>query len=210
MGRLPGSADFRTVFRFFARTPTKPTSSPNSLDWAMRCRTTSKCGYHLSLMARRATRILIMPGRRRAFVVEIANGLIRPAWAGPLDFLHLPVPQDRSDAAYFAPLRHLRLPVETMLVSGPDPSRRSGWRPGASPPPAGGRSLVRRRHRVRLGARRPGPYSRLARRAPARDGTLMPVALITGGARGIGYAMRIAAAEAGRPGTSSRRTAIRS
>ena len=38
--------------------------------------------------------------------------------AGKLDWLHLPVPRDRSDAAYFAPLRDLRLQPETELYLG--------------------------------------------------------------------------------------------
>jgi hypothetical protein len=35
-----------------------------------------------------------------------------------LDFLHLPVPQDRTDAAYFAPLRDLRLDAGTTVYLG--------------------------------------------------------------------------------------------
>ena len=35
-----------------------------------------------------------------------------------MDFLHLPVPKDRTDDAYFAPLGDLRLPTETALYLG--------------------------------------------------------------------------------------------
>lgn len=50
-------------------------------------------------------------------LVRVANrvsaGLDRaPAW------VHLPVPRDRWDEGYFAPLRGLRLPVETELYLG--------------------------------------------------------------------------------------------
>jgi hypothetical protein len=52
-----------------------------------------------------------------AKLVAISNGVIAgldraPAW------IHLPVPRDRDDAAYFAPLRELRLPAETELHLG--------------------------------------------------------------------------------------------
>lgn len=36
----------------------------------------------------------------------------------PLDFLHLPVPKDRADPAYFAPLAGLSIPAETELFLG--------------------------------------------------------------------------------------------
>ena len=52
-----------------------------------------------------------------ANLVEITNAI----WAGvnrPIQWLHLPVPRDRSDDAYFAPLRDLRLPAETELYLG--------------------------------------------------------------------------------------------
>ena len=35
-----------------------------------------------------------------------------------VDFLHLPVPRERDDPAYFAPLRSLRLPERTRLYLG--------------------------------------------------------------------------------------------
>ena len=49
-------------------------------------------------------------------LVEIANGLTSRL-PRHLDFLHLPVPKGRTDAAYFEPLRSLHLPegVEVML-----------------------------------------------------------------------------------------------
>ncbi|HEY7065870.1 MAG TPA: hypothetical protein VII06_30625 [Chloroflexota bacterium] len=50
-------------------------------------------------------------------LVEVANA-IAAGLTRPLTWLHLPVPRDRDDAAYFAPLRGLRLPPETELYLG--------------------------------------------------------------------------------------------
>jgi hypothetical protein len=47
----------------------------------------------------------------------IANNLIADS-KRPLNFLHLPVPKERDDLAYFEPLRDLRLPEETDLYLG--------------------------------------------------------------------------------------------
>jgi hypothetical protein len=50
-------------------------------------------------------------------LVEVANAL-SDAVGRPVQWLHLPVPRDRSDDAYFAPLRELRLHPETDLYLG--------------------------------------------------------------------------------------------
>ncbi|MSQ50903.1 MAG: hypothetical protein EXR28_03340 [Betaproteobacteria bacterium] len=50
-------------------------------------------------------------------LAAVANGLFA-ASARRIDFLHLPVPQDRDDDAYFAPLDHLRLPDTCELFLG--------------------------------------------------------------------------------------------
>ncbi|HET6551440.1 MAG TPA: hypothetical protein VFG79_23435 [Solirubrobacter sp.] len=50
-------------------------------------------------------------------LVEIANAIV--AGAGrPVEWIHLPVPINRSDEAYFAPLAGLRLPAQTRLFLG--------------------------------------------------------------------------------------------
>lgn len=49
--------------------------------------------------------------------VNYANG-IAAASPRPLNFIHMPVPRDRGDAAYFAPLVALSLPAETELYLG--------------------------------------------------------------------------------------------
>ena len=52
-----------------------------------------------------------------ANLVAVANGLAARLQR-PLDFLHLPVPQNRHDADYFAPLGHLRLNPQCELYLG--------------------------------------------------------------------------------------------
>ena len=52
-----------------------------------------------------------------ATLVEIANG-ISDGVSRPINWIHLPVPRDRTDEAYFAPLRTLRLHPETELYLG--------------------------------------------------------------------------------------------
>lgn len=74
-----------------------------------------ECGYHLCYGSPRDAH-LVMP-KDTAILVEIGNGLIERL-RRRLDFLHLPVPQDRTDAAYFAPLRELYLPEDTTLYLG--------------------------------------------------------------------------------------------
>lgn len=74
-----------------------------------------ECGYHLCYGSPRDAH-LVMP-KDTGILVEIANGLIDRV-RRHLDFLHLPVPRDRTDAAYFAPLRELRLPTGATLYLG--------------------------------------------------------------------------------------------
>ena len=52
-----------------------------------------------------------------AILVEIANGLSRQL-ARRLDFIHMPVPKNRVDDAYYAPLAELMLPADTELYLG--------------------------------------------------------------------------------------------
>lgn len=49
--------------------------------------------------------------------VAYANGITAAA-ARPVDFIHMPVPRDRNDDPYFAPLTGLDLPPETELFLG--------------------------------------------------------------------------------------------
>jgi methionine synthase II (cobalamin-independent) len=62
-------------------------------------------GYHLCYGSP-ADEHLVMPPDT-AIMVDIANDL-REALRRRVDFLHMPVPRDRADGAYFAPLAHLR------------------------------------------------------------------------------------------------------
>src|SRR5262245_17338330 len=72
-------------------------------------------GYHLCYGSP-ADQHLVMP-RDTAILTEIANAIFART-SRPVDFLHLPVPRDRDDAAYFEPLRALRKPPATQLYLG--------------------------------------------------------------------------------------------
>lgn len=52
-----------------------------------------------------------------ANMVDVANGVFASV-SRPIDWLHMPVPRDRDDDAYFAPLADLRLRPETRLYLG--------------------------------------------------------------------------------------------
>jgi hypothetical protein len=52
-----------------------------------------------------------------AVMVEIANG-VREASRRRIDFLHMPVPKDRTDGAYFRPLTDLARSQNTTLYLG--------------------------------------------------------------------------------------------
>lgn len=74
-----------------------------------------ECGYHLCYGSPRDEH-LIMP-KDTAVMVDMTRGLLSQL-RRRMDFLHLPVPKDRSDDTYFAPLHELSLPAETMLYLG--------------------------------------------------------------------------------------------
>jgi hypothetical protein len=72
-------------------------------------------GYHLCYGSP-ADEHLVMP-KDLSICVALANGLLA-GLGRQLDFLHLPVPKDRTDDAYFAPLARLSLPAATQLYLG--------------------------------------------------------------------------------------------
>ena len=72
-------------------------------------------GYHLCYGSP-ADEHLVMP-KDMAILVEIGNG-ISAALNRRLDFLHAPVPKDRTDRAYFEPLPGLNLPDSAELILG--------------------------------------------------------------------------------------------
>jgi len=49
--------------------------------------------------------------------VAFANGIVDAA-SRKINFMHMPVPKDRNDEAYFAPLNGLSMPAETKLILG--------------------------------------------------------------------------------------------
>ena len=72
-------------------------------------------GYHLCYGSP-ADEHLVMP-KDMGILVEIANG-IASTLSRRLDFMHVPVPKDRTDRAYFEPLRDLSLPDSAELILG--------------------------------------------------------------------------------------------
>jgi len=52
-----------------------------------------------------------------ANMVEVHN-LLAPKLARPIDYIHLPVPVERDEDAYYSPLSHLKLNPKTMLFLG--------------------------------------------------------------------------------------------
>ena len=74
-----------------------------------------ECGYHLCYGSP-ADEHLVMP-TDMAILVEISNG-VSAALARRLDFIHMPVPRDRTDRGYFQPLRELNLPADAELILG--------------------------------------------------------------------------------------------
>ena len=71
-------------------------------------------GYHLCYGSP-ADEHLVMP-RDMAVMVAMANG-VRPL-ARRIDFLHMPVPKDRTDTAYFKPLAELPRSLATTIYLG--------------------------------------------------------------------------------------------
>jgi hypothetical protein len=74
-----------------------------------------ECGYHLCYGSPRDEH-LVMP-KDAAIMVEMTRGLATRLHRR-IDFLHLPVPKDRTDDGYFAPLADLSLPAQTALYLG--------------------------------------------------------------------------------------------
>ena len=72
-------------------------------------------GYHLCYGSP-ADEHLVMP-KDMGVLVEISNGFLSML-SRRLDFLHLPVPKDRTDAGYFEPLRSLNIPASTEVILG--------------------------------------------------------------------------------------------
>lgn len=72
-------------------------------------------GYHLCYGSP-ADEHLVMP-RDMAIMVEMANG-VRRVVARRIDFLHMPVPKERTDATYFTPLKELAGYADTALYLG--------------------------------------------------------------------------------------------
>jgi hypothetical protein len=72
-------------------------------------------GYHLCYGSP-ADQHLVMPADA-GVLAELARAILDRV-PRPVDFVHLPVPRERDDPAYFAPLRGLDLPARTRLYLG--------------------------------------------------------------------------------------------
>jgi hypothetical protein len=72
-------------------------------------------GYHLCYGSP-ADEHCVQP-KDMALMVDMVNATSAGV-ARPIQFFHLPVPKDRTDDAYFAPLDALRLPAQTDLYLG--------------------------------------------------------------------------------------------
>jgi hypothetical protein len=72
-------------------------------------------GYHLCYGSPRDEH-LVQP-KDAAILVEMMEG-IAGATRRPIDFLHIPVPKDRTDDAYYAPLKTWKRPPGTKLYLG--------------------------------------------------------------------------------------------
>jgi hypothetical protein len=72
-------------------------------------------GYHLCYGTPR-DKHLVMP-KDGAILAELSNAILDRVGRN-VDFLHLPVPQDRDDEAYFAPLGDIKLGAATKLYLG--------------------------------------------------------------------------------------------
>ncbi len=72
-------------------------------------------GYHLCYGSP-ADAHMVEP-KDMAVLVEIANGLVKSVHR-PIRYIHMPVPKERSDDGYFAPLAALALPEGTDLILG--------------------------------------------------------------------------------------------
>jgi len=104
----------RTISRTGRRT-TKNRYSICWAGWAMPCRKAWKMGYHLCYGSPRDEH-LVQP-KDSAILVEMMNG-IAAASRRRIDFLHIPVPRERTDAAYYAPLEGFKRPQGTKLYLG--------------------------------------------------------------------------------------------
>jgi hypothetical protein len=76
---------------------------------------TIELGYHLCYGSP-ADEHLVQP-KDTGIMVEIANAIVAGV-RRPIHFFHMPVPKDRTDDAYFVPLRQLHLGRQTELYLG--------------------------------------------------------------------------------------------
>ena len=123
-------------------------------------------GYHLCYGSP-ADEHMVLP-KDQGIMVEMTNA-IAAGVKRPIQFFHMPVIKARTDDAYFAPLKGLKLGSGHRALSRSHPSRRRPGQRGAARGGAPSRPRRRRRHRMRHGARRSVAAAGAARGA-RRDG----------------------------------------
>jgi hypothetical protein len=72
-------------------------------------------GYHLCYGSP-ADEHMVQP-KDAGIMVEMTNAIVAGV-KRPIQFFHMPVPKGRTDDAYFAPLKKLKLPAQTQLYLG--------------------------------------------------------------------------------------------
>ena len=128
-------------------------------------------GYHLCYGSPRDEH-LVQP-KDAAILVEMLNGIVA-ATKRRIDFLHIPVPKDRTDDAFYAPLKDFKRPAGHQALSRPAAPRRRRGRQGARRRGEGAMSRFRPLGRVRLGPHRARAAARSAERSSCCcGGTLM-------------------------------------
>ena len=119
-------------------------------------------GYHLCYGSP-ADEHMVLP-KDMGIMVEMTNAIVAGV-KRPIQFFHMPVVKARTDDAYFAPLKNLKLRPGTELYLGLIHYNDAGGRRGAAGRRAPPRADRRRRHRMRHGARRSGAAAGAARGA---------------------------------------------
>jgi hypothetical protein len=126
---------------------------------------TIELGYHLCYGSP-ADEHLVQP-KDMGIMVEMASA-VSSGVKRPIQYFHMPVPKNRTDNGYFAPLEKLRLHPETQLYLGTHPLQRCARRYGSAGRGAAPCARRRRRNRMRNGAWRSGACGPASCRAGAR------------------------------------------
>ena len=126
VGHLPGSAGVRDLLR---QPPRRLQGADLRAAGAPRRRRSARSRARLSPLLRQPRRSAPRHAARHRDPHRDRQRRSSRAPRRVVDFLHLPVPRERDDVAYFAPLRELRLPGHDPALPRPDPLGRRRRRP---------------------------------------------------------------------------------